>query len=183
MQEGMIAVEQGIAPEVVDKAATQFGMPMGPIELSDVVGLDVCKHVGEIIGTAIGRAPPLPLKRLETLVAARHMGRKSGQGYYRWEAGKAVKQSVDGGAVSAELTDRLMLTFVNESLACLRQGIVADADLVDAGVIFGAGFAPFRGGPLCWARREGVAALRARLERLALQHGSRFAPDAGWSML
>jgi len=183
MQEGMIAVEQGIAPEVVDKAATHFGMPMGPIELSDVVGLDVCKHVGEIIGAAIGRAPPLPLNRLESLVAARNLGRKTGQGYYRWEGGKAFKQPVDGNAVSAELTDRLMLTFVNESLACLREGIVADADLVDAGVIFGAGFAPFRGGPLCWARNEGVAALRARLERLALQHGSRFAPDAGWSLL
>jgi len=183
MQEGMIAVEQGIAPEVVDAAATRFGMPMGPIELSDVVGLDVCKHVGEIIGAALGRTPPLPLHRLESLVAAKQLGRKSGQGYYRWVDGKAVKQPVDEAAVSAELADRLILTMVNECVAALRLGLVADADLVDAGVIFGAGFAPFRGGPLHWARAEGTAALRGRLERLLLQHGSRFAPDPGWAGL
>jgi 3-hydroxyacyl-CoA dehydrogenase/enoyl-CoA hydratase/3-hydroxybutyryl-CoA epimerase len=183
MQEGMIAVEQGVAPEAVDAAATRFGMPMGPIELADVVGLDVCKHVGEIIGAALGRQPPLPLARIASLVAAKHLGRKSGQGYYQWVDGKAVKQPVVDSAVTAELTDRLMLTFANESVACLRERIVADADLVDAGVIFGAGFAPFRGGPLTWARREGPDRLRQRLERLTLEHGSRFAPDPGWAAL
>jgi len=183
MQEGMTAVEQGVLPEVVDAAATRFGMPMGPIELADVVGLDVCAHVGEIIGAAIRRAPPVPLQRLQSLIAQKSLGRKSGQGYYRWVDGKAQKQKVDEDSVPAELTDRLMLTFVNESVATLREGIVADADLVDAGVIFGAGFAPFRGGPLHWARSEGPAKLRARLEQLVLQHGSRFAPDPGWSLL
>ncbi|MEO6078787.1 MAG: 3-hydroxyacyl-CoA dehydrogenase NAD-binding domain-containing protein [Steroidobacteraceae bacterium] len=183
MQEGMIAVEEGLTPEVVDAAATRFGMPMGPIELSDVVGLDVCKHVGEIIGNAIGRTPPLPLKQLEQLVAERKLGRKSGQGYYRWVDGKAVKLPVDEAAVAQELTDRLMLTLANESVACLREAIVADGDLVDAGVIFGAGFAPFRGGPLQWIRSEGPERLHTRLQQLALLHGSRFAPDAGWSAL
>ncbi len=183
MQEGMIAVEEGMTPEVVDAAATRFGMPMGPIELSDVVGLDVCKHVGEIISQAIGRTPPLPLKRLEQLVADRKLGRKSGQGYYKWVDGKAVKLQVDEAAVSQDLTDRLMLTLANESVACLREGIVADADLVDAGVIFGAGFAPFRGGPLQWASSEGPERLQARLQQLALQHGSRFTPDPGWAGL
>ncbi len=181
MQEGMIAVEQGIAPESVDAAATGFGMPMGPIELADVVGLDVCKHVGEIIGRALGREPPVALARIEQLVAAKQLGRKSAQGYYKWVDGKAVKQPVDAATVTAELTDRLMLTFANESVACLRERIVADADLVDAGVIFGAGFAPFRGGPIAWARKEGPARLRERLEGLVLQHGSRFEPDAGWA--
>jgi 3-hydroxyacyl-CoA dehydrogenase / enoyl-CoA hydratase / 3-hydroxybutyryl-CoA epimerase len=183
MQEGMIAVEEGATCEAVDAAALRFGMPMGPIELSDVVGLDVCKHVGEIIGSAIGRTPPLPLKRLERLVAERKLGRKSGQGYYRWVEGKAVKMPVDETAVPAELTDRLMLTLANESVATLREGIVADADLVDAGAIFGAGFAPFRGGPLHWITTEGAGRLHARLQQLALQHGSRFEPDAGWSAL
>jgi 3-hydroxyacyl-CoA dehydrogenase/enoyl-CoA hydratase/3-hydroxybutyryl-CoA epimerase len=183
MQEAMIAVEQGIAPEAVDAAATRFGMPMGPIELADVVGLDVCRHVGEIIGTAIGRLPPLPLTRIESLVASGQLGRKSGQGYYRWVEGKPVKQAVDESTVPADLTDRLMLTFANESIACLRQRIVADADLVDAGMIFGAGFAPFRGGPLTWVRSEGVAGLRGRLQRLVVQHGSRFEPDQGWAAL
>jgi 3-hydroxyacyl-CoA dehydrogenase/enoyl-CoA hydratase/3-hydroxybutyryl-CoA epimerase len=183
MQEGMIAVEEGTTPEAVDAAAVRFGMPMGPIELSDVVGLDVCKHVGEIIGQAIGRIPPVPLKRLEQLVSERKLGRKSGQGYYRWVEGKAVKMPVDETAVPAELTDRLMLTLANESTATLREGIVADADLVDAGAIFGAGFAPFRGGPLHWVTSDGAEHLHARLQQLALQHGSRFEPDAGWSAL
>jgi len=183
MQEGMIAVEEGIAAEAVDAAAVGFGMPMGPIELADVVGLDVCKHVGEIIGAALGRQPPVPLARIAALVQAKQLGRKSSQGYYKWVEGKAIKQQVDAAAVTQQLTDRLMLTFANESVACLRERIVADADLVDAGVIFGAGFAPFRGGPLTWARAAGPTRLRTRLEQLELQLGSRFAPDAGWSTL
>ncbi len=183
MQEAMVAVEQGVMPEVVDAAATRFGMPMGPIELADVVGLDVCHHVGDIIGAAMGRTPPVPMKRLDALLAAKQLGRKSGQGYYTWVDGKPTKQKVDETAVPDELTDRLMLTFVNESVATLRERIVADADLVDAGVIFGAGFAPFRGGPLNWARAGGPAKLRARLGQLTLQHGSRFTPDPGWSAL
>lgn len=183
MQEGMTAVEEGMLPEVVDAAAMRYGMPMGPIELADVVGLDVCKSVGEIIGAAIGRTPPVPLKRIESLVAARQLGRKTGNGFYRWVNGKAVKLPVDESQVAVELTDRLMLTLVNESVACLREHIVADADLVDAGVIFGAGFAPFRGGPLHWARAAGPEKLRSRLEQLVLQHGSRFTPDPGWELL
>ena len=183
IQEGMTAVEEGITPEIVDAAATRFGMPMGPIELADVVGLDVCKSVGEIIGAAIGRTPPVPLRRIEALVAQKKLGRKTGSGYYRWVDGKAVKMEVDESMVSNELTDRLMLTMVNECVACLREKIVADADLVDAGVIFGAGFAPFRGGPLNWARATGPGKLRARLDQLVLQHGSRFTPDPGWGLL
>jgi 3-hydroxyacyl-CoA dehydrogenase / enoyl-CoA hydratase / 3-hydroxybutyryl-CoA epimerase len=167
----------------VDAAATRFGMPMGPIELADVVGLDVCKSVGEIIGTAIGRVPAVALKRVESLVAAKQLGRKTGSGYYKWVAGKPVKLPVDESTVTAGLTDRLMLTMVNECVACLREKIVADADLVDAGVIFGAGFAPFRGGPLKWARDAGPEKLKARLEQLVLQHGSRFTPDPGWGLL
>jgi 3-hydroxyacyl-CoA dehydrogenase/enoyl-CoA hydratase/3-hydroxybutyryl-CoA epimerase len=183
MQEGMTAVEQGIAPELVDAAAVDFGMPMGPIELADVVGLDVCRHVGEIIGNALGRTPPVPLARIESLVAAKQLGRKTGQGYYAWREGKAVKAPVDPSLITPDLTDRLMLVFANESVACLREQVVADADLVDAGMIFGAGFAPFRGGPITWARAEGPARLRERLAQLAVQHGSRFAPDAGWGAL
>jgi 3-hydroxyacyl-CoA dehydrogenase/enoyl-CoA hydratase/3-hydroxybutyryl-CoA epimerase len=90
---------------------------------------------------------------------------------------------VEPDFVARELQDRLMLTLVNESVACLRLGVVADADLVDAGVIFGAGFAPFRGGPLHWARETGPETLKMRLQQLALQHGSRFEPDPGWSLL
>jgi 3-hydroxyacyl-CoA dehydrogenase/enoyl-CoA hydratase/3-hydroxybutyryl-CoA epimerase len=81
------------------------------------------------------------------------------------------------------LQDRLLLPLINEAVAVLRQGIVEDADLVDAGVIFGAGFAPFRGGPLQYARARGVDAIVARLQELQRTHGDRFAPDAGWDLL
>ena len=84
---------------------------------------------------------------------------------------------------STELADRLILALVNECVACLREGIVEDADLIDAGVIFGTGFAPFRGGPLHYARARGVAACVQRLQELAQRHGARFAPDEGWALL
>src|SRR5690606_25064363 len=121
--------------------------------------------------------------RIESLVAAKQLGRKSGQGYYRWVDGKAVKRVVRPEEIPVDLTDRLMLTFANESVACLREQIVADADLVDAGMVFGAGFAPFRGGPMAWIGHEGAEVLRARLEKLVVQHGSRFQPDSGWVRL
>jgi 3-hydroxyacyl-CoA dehydrogenase/enoyl-CoA hydratase/3-hydroxybutyryl-CoA epimerase len=178
--EALIALEQGIAPELIDAAAKDFGMPMGPVELADVVGLDVCKHVGDIVGQLSGRAPPLPLTRIEERIAQRKLGRKSGEGFYVWKDGKPQRDAVDAASAPADLQDRLILSLVNECAACLREGIVADADLVDAGLIFGAGFAPFRGGPLAWARESGVAQVVARLEVLARTQGVRFTPDAGW---
>ena len=82
-----------------------------------------------------------------------------------------------------DLADRLILALVNECMACLREAIVEDADLIDAGVIFGTGFAPFRGGPLAYARARGLAACEARLALLAERYGARFRPDAGWGAL
>ena len=178
--EALIALEQGIAPEVIDAAAKDYGMPMGPIELADVVGLDVCRHVGEIVGQLSGRAPPLPLTRIDERIAAGKLGRKSGEGFYRWQDGKPQRQAVKASDVPVDLQDRLILALVNESRACLREGIVRDADLVDAGLIFGAGFAPFRGGPLAWAAESGNATISVRLQQLAAAHGARFTPDAGW---
>jgi 3-hydroxyacyl-CoA dehydrogenase/enoyl-CoA hydratase/3-hydroxybutyryl-CoA epimerase len=93
-----------------------------------------------------------------------------------------VKPSV-GDAAPADLQDRLLLPLVNECVACLREGIVSDADLVDAGVVFGTGFAPFRGGPLHYARTRGIAQVVTRLEELAAKYGARFSPDAGFALL
>jgi 3-hydroxyacyl-CoA dehydrogenase/enoyl-CoA hydratase/3-hydroxybutyryl-CoA epimerase len=180
--EALIALEQGIAPELIDAAAKDFGMPMGPVELADVVGLDVCKHVGDIVGELSGRAPPLPLTRIEDRIARRKLGRKSGEGFYVWNDGKPQRRAVDRALAPADLQDRLMLALVNECMACLREGIVADADLVDAGLVFGAGFAPFRGGPLAWARETGKAQVVARLQALTAAHGARFTPDPGWQL-
>jgi 3-hydroxyacyl-CoA dehydrogenase / enoyl-CoA hydratase / 3-hydroxybutyryl-CoA epimerase len=181
LNEAMYAAEEGVPLATIDRTAVRFGMPMGPIELADVVGLDVAAHVGEIIARELGRpAPQLP--RLAALLAAKKLGKKSGEGFYLWQEGKAVK-SGGGGRAPEDLEDRLILVLVNECVACLRERVVEDADLADAAVIFGTGFAPFRGGPLSFARARGVAAIVARLEELAARHGPRFKPDAGWAQL
>ncbi len=181
MFEAMLAATEGVPLAAIDRAAVDFGMPMGPIELIDVVGLDVAAHVGEIIAAQLAR-PVTAIPRLSELIAAKRLGRKSGGGFYDWVDGKAVKPPA-ASAAPADLVDRLILVMVNECVACLREGIVADADLVDAAVIFGAGFAPFSGGPLTYARSRGIAEVVARLTELAARHGARFAPDAGWSAL
>jgi 3-hydroxyacyl-CoA dehydrogenase/enoyl-CoA hydratase/3-hydroxybutyryl-CoA epimerase len=156
-----------------------FGMPVGPIELTDVVGLDVAAHVGEIIAQQLQR-PVTQIARLAELIAAGRLGRKSGAGFYEWRDGKALKPATAGASAPPDLSDRLILVLVNECVACLREQVVASADLVDAAVIFGTGFAPFRGGPLTYARARGVDAVVARLEALATRYGSRFRPDDGW---
>jgi 3-hydroxyacyl-CoA dehydrogenase / enoyl-CoA hydratase / 3-hydroxybutyryl-CoA epimerase len=181
INEAMYAAEEGVALAAIDRSAVRFGMPMGPIELADVVGLDVGAHVGEIIARELGRPEP-KLPRLAALLAAKKLGKKSGEGFYLWQDGKPVKSG--GGAPAPEdLEDRLILVLVNECVACLRERVVEDADLADAAVIFGTGFAPFRGGPLAYARARGPAAIVARLEELAARHGPRFRPDAGWTLL
>jgi len=141
----MRCVDEGMAPEVVDEAAVAFGMPMGPIELADTVGLDICLAVGRMLGHE--GAPP---RKLADRVAAGQLGKKSGQGFYAWVDGKPQKQPAQ--AAPAALGQRLVDPLVAEAKAALAEGIVDDADLVDAGAIFGAGFAPFRGGPLQYAR-------------------------------
>jgi 3-hydroxyacyl-CoA dehydrogenase/enoyl-CoA hydratase/3-hydroxybutyryl-CoA epimerase len=138
----------------VDEAALAFGMPMGPIELADTVGLDICVAVGRML-----TPDATPPKRLTELVTAGHLGRKTKRGFYDYASGKAAKQAA--GAVPAGLADRLIGPFVAEARAALAEGIVADADLVDAGAIFGTGFAPFRGGPLHHAAAEGQGARAA----------------------
>ena len=142
LDQALRLVDQGMAPETIDAAMTQFGMPMGPIELADTVGLDICMHAGQAL--AGGNAEPP--KRLAHLVTAGSLGKKSGRGYYTWRDGKAQKGAA--GAVTEELIQRLIAPYLKEAQAVVAEGIVADADLADAGLIFGTGFAPFTGGPL-----------------------------------
>ncbi|MGA2024879.1 MAG: 3-hydroxyacyl-CoA dehydrogenase NAD-binding domain-containing protein [Steroidobacteraceae bacterium] len=182
LHEALHAAGEGIALRTIDRAAVDFGMPMGPIELSDVVGLDVMLHVGDIVTRELGREPPALVTKLRELVAAKQLGRKSGQGFYRWHEGKVV-DAPPGQPAPADLIDRLILVLVNECVACAREGIVEDADLIDAGVIFGTGFAPFRGGPITYARARGLEACVARLQQLEQRYGARFRPDAGWPQL
>ena len=182
LHEAMHAAQQGVPITGIDEAAVAFGMPVGPIELADVVGLDVAAHVGEIIATELGRPAP-NLSRLRELLALGKLGRKSGAGFYLWKDGKPVKPAASADPPPRELIDRLILVLVNECAACLREHVVEDADFIDAAVIFGTGFAPFRGGPLAYARHRGVAAVVERLEELAARYGGRFQPDSGWALV
>jgi 3-hydroxyacyl-CoA dehydrogenase/enoyl-CoA hydratase/3-hydroxybutyryl-CoA epimerase len=178
VNEAFFALEAGIPAVLIDRAAEQFGMPLGPIELSDVVGLDVSLHVGRVLGEALHREVP---QILVNLVEQKKLGRKSGEGFYRWQDGKVQKKQPQSSAVPQDLEDRLILPMLNEAVACLREGTVQDADLLDAGAVFATGFAPFRGGPLQYARDRGIMSVTRRLNELADRYGERFRPDAGWS--
>ncbi|MBU2677550.1 MAG: enoyl-CoA hydratase/isomerase family protein, partial [Gammaproteobacteria bacterium] len=139
MAEAMHLAEDGVPLAEIDRAAEAFGMPMGPVELVDSVGLDVALHVSRVLGAAMNR--PVP-ERLSKMVDEGLLGRKSGRGFYRWEDGKAEKPAADKDSAPADIQDRLILPMVNEAVACLHEGVVANADRLDAGVIFGTGFAP-----------------------------------------
>jgi len=180
MAEAMHLVEEGVALPAIDAAAERFGMPMGPIELVDSVGIDIALHVSRVLGAVADR--PVP-QRLADMVEAGRLGRKSGHGFYEWTGGKAQKPSVGSEPVPDDLEDRLILPMVNEAVACLADRIVAEPDLLDAGVIFGTGFAPFRGGPIHYARERGVEDVRASLRALTARHGDRFTPHPHWSQL
>lgn len=180
--EAITLLEEGHAPEEIDKAALDFGMPMGPITLADKVGLDVCMHVAEILSQHFGGEIP---KRLRTLFDAGHFGVKTGQGFYLYKQGQQlIDVTTTAPSNNADLfTQRMIGVMVNEAVACLEEGIVSDADLLDAGMIFGTGFAPFRGGPIQYAQSEGIDNMVSMLEALQKEYGERFKPSSGWKHL
>lgn len=178
--EAVEMVGEGIAPEMIDKAALQFGMPMGPIELADTVGLDVCKSVASILaGTEELNLP----KKMHHMIDSGKLGKKTGEGFYKWLKGRPVKnKSADYGNLQ-ELQDRMILRFLNEAAACKREGIVDSGELIDAGIIFGTGFAPFRGGPLHYAETRGTPKLHEQLKQFKERYGKRFEADESWPNL
>ncbi|MEO0575501.1 MAG: 3-hydroxyacyl-CoA dehydrogenase NAD-binding domain-containing protein [Pseudomonadota bacterium] len=177
MGEAFRLAREGFHLASIDKIAVEFGMPMGPVELADTVGLDVGLSVARILGT-----DDAEMADLIAMVDAGDKGRKTGKGFYEWVDGKAVKPAAAGEPnLPDDVTDRLILPMVNEAVLTLHERVVDKADLLDAGIIFGTGFAPFRGGPLNYCRARGTANVRARLTALAEQHGPRFAPQqAAW---
>ncbi|HEV2322025.1 MAG TPA: 3-hydroxyacyl-CoA dehydrogenase NAD-binding domain-containing protein, partial [Gammaproteobacteria bacterium] len=177
MMEAMLAADDGVALEAIDQAALDYGMPMGPAELADTVGLDVSLSVAKVFAKEFNKKIPDSLVKL---VEAKKLGRKTGEGFYKYKDGKPLKDRSKAKGASQDLQDRLILPMLNEAVAVLREGVVADTDLLDAGVIFGTGFAPFRGGPINYIRAAGADRLQARLQDMVKLHGDRFKPDAGW---
>jgi 3-hydroxyacyl-CoA dehydrogenase/enoyl-CoA hydratase/3-hydroxybutyryl-CoA epimerase len=183
MMEAFLAYAEGARPEVIDATMEAFGMPMGPIELADQVGLDVGLHVAHVLKREVkDRALPEVPAWFEDLVKQGHLGKKTGKGVYAWKDGKPVKAAGEARPDPA-LEERLVLSLLNAVADCMAAGLVEDADAADAAMIFGTGFAPFRGGPLNYAKKLGIAELVARLDALEKSLGARFAPSKGWEKL
>jgi len=177
--EAMIMLDEGIPGESIDAVAEDFGMPMGPIELADQVGLDICLSVADMLRDRLDTAMPPAPDWLRQKVEDGKLGKKTGEGLYQWKKGKADKKDPSGGAPDDAL-DRLILPMLNACMACLREQVVEDEATVDGAMIFGTGFAPFRGGPMNYARKRGFENILESLDKLAKAHGGRFQPDDGW---
>ena len=177
--EAVELLEEGNTPETIDRAATDFGMPMGPITLADKVGLDICLSVASILGEKLGLTVP---DKLRQMVDQGRLGKKNGEGFYKYDSKGKPKITSENARdrPTALITDRLVLRLLNESIACCREGVIEDADLLDAGMIFGTGFAPFTGGPMHYLETRGREAIQNRLKELETAHGERFKPDIGW---
>ena len=175
--EAVTAFNEGISGPIIDQAARDFGMPMGPIELADSVGLDICLHVAEILSRELGTEVPAVLQQL---VEKGNLGKKSGEGFYRYYKGKKRVQQVSADRIPQDLADRMVLRLINEAMQCLHEEVIEDPDLIDAGVVFGTGFAPFHGGPMQYAATLGMSEVRNQLKILENKYGDRFQASPGW---
>lgn len=181
LTEAVTLYEEGVPINVIDKVALDFGMPMGPIELADTVGLDICLHVAENLAESM---PITVSDELRKMVNNKILGKKSGKGFYEFKKGKKVKPRVSSSYVApTDIKERLILRLINETMACLREQVAGSKDLIDAGIIFGTGFAPFHGGPLQYVKERGQEQVLMALENLEKAHGSRFMPDEGWKSI
>jgi 3-hydroxyacyl-CoA dehydrogenase/enoyl-CoA hydratase/3-hydroxybutyryl-CoA epimerase len=180
--EAMLMIDEGAKPETIDRAAEAFGMAQGPVEVADRVGLDIClavlESLNERLDAPLAQAPAWLRQKVDN----GELGAKTGRGLYAWSDNRP-KRAKETGEPDPATADRLILPIVNTAAACLREDVIADADLLDAAMIFATGFAPFRGGPARYARTRGIAEIRTRLEELAAAHGDRFAPDPGLDIL
>lgn len=181
--EAIVMLEEGVNKAHIDKAAKKFGMPMGPIELADQIGLDICVHVADMLARSLDK----PMAKIPDSVRQKVndgiLGKKSGKGFYEWKNGKAQHDDSTDHKADESITDRLILPLLDACVECYRKGVVKDLDHLDGTMIFATGFAPFRGGPIHYARTRGPDEIVKTLEHLAEQYGERFVPDKGWKDL
>lgn len=181
LMEAVYLADEGIPLKIIDDVALEFGMPMGPIELADTVGLDICLKVAEILSKDMPIEVP---QRLTLLVEKGQLGKKSGKGFYVFKNGKVVKPPIPKDYTPpTDIRDRLVMRLLNEAVACLHDGVVENSDFGDAGIIFGTGFAPFRGGPFHYINDRGRDQILKILEHLQQRYGDRFAKSQGWDDL
>ncbi len=153
LMEAFTLMLEGIEKDTIDAAAIRFGMPMGPIELADVVGLDVCMKVAQTLATGDVEAQR---NLLQQKLDDKTLGKKTGRGFYVWTKGRPDRRTIDmNSPYGDQMAERLMKPFLAECMAASAEGIVEDDDLLDAGIIFGTGFAPFRGGPMQYLKDQG----------------------------
>lgn len=181
LSEALRLLEEGVQPAFIDAVSEKLGFPMGPIELADTVGLDICQAVAnELVSTLGGEESD----KLNARVENGDLGRKTGKGFYAWKSGKPQKQKPSAGNTDEDLVrDRMLFALLNESVQCLAEGIVADADSLDLAMVFGTGFPPFLGGPMTYLRELGKEACIERLAELEQAVGARFAAKPGWTEL
>jgi 3-hydroxyacyl-CoA dehydrogenase/enoyl-CoA hydratase/3-hydroxybutyryl-CoA epimerase len=179
LMEAMVLMDEGVPREVIDTAALRFGMPMGPVTLADQVGLDVGLHVAESLQDNLEKPMAEISAALRMKVDDGDLGRKTGRGFYDWSDGTPHPDASMDDALD-DLTDRLILPMLDACVEVLRRGVARDADQVDAAMIFATGWAPFRGGPMHYARSRGINDIVERLRELEKAHGPRFTPDEGW---
>jgi 3-hydroxyacyl-CoA dehydrogenase / enoyl-CoA hydratase / 3-hydroxybutyryl-CoA epimerase len=163
LMEAMYLLQEGVSAQRIDKAAMDFGMPMGPITLADTIGLDVALSVAENLAECLGGTVP---DKLKEMVKNGDLGVKSGNGFYSYKKGRKINVSDTSDPSiekTSDITDRMILSMLNEAVSCLASNVVSDDDLLDAGMIFGTGFAPFRGGPIHYAKQRGILNVVAKL--------------------
>jgi 3-hydroxyacyl-CoA dehydrogenase/enoyl-CoA hydratase/3-hydroxybutyryl-CoA epimerase len=194
LNEAVLLAAGGMRFELIDRAMRRFGMPAGPLELLDQVGLDVAAHIAGALAPAFAdRLEPNPA--FERLAGEGWLGRKSGRGFYvyrrgrKWGPNLAAQEYVRGGPprpaepatpdqLMGSARQRLVLPMVNEAAACLGERVAESADVIDLALVLGSGWAPHRGGPLTYGREVGYAAMVRSLEELARRYGPRFEPCA-----
>lgn len=176
MMEAILMLDEGYDKADIDRTALSFGMPMGPVALADQVGLDICVEVAKSLQSGLEVPVADTPHWLAEKVERGETGRKAGKGLYDYDTEEPPEETAR--YPDAAVIDRLILPMCNAAVECLRKGIAPDADTVDAAMIFGTGWPPFRGGPLHYARIRGD--VPDALRRLEDKHGPRFAPDAGW---
>jgi 3-hydroxyacyl-CoA dehydrogenase/enoyl-CoA hydratase/3-hydroxybutyryl-CoA epimerase len=186
MNEALQLLSEGVRVEAADEAMKAFGMPMGPFELFDTVGLDTARHVAGVLGAAFGSRAGGDDSLLGSMVAKERLGRKNDLGFYRWRDGKpggvdSEVYTLAGSPAPRDLPpetlqERMVLTMVNEAAVCLEEGVVREPREIDIAMVMGTGFPPFRGGLLRHADAVGIPIVADRLSRLGEAHGDRFRP-------